>query len=146
MQFIASSSPSAASALVAAAMSADIIADIQERAKYINTFAQYGDDRSDVTAEQYKQLIQTLSETGGLTVREHTEVMEALSDTEAFTQNQLIGVTRALRMHELKRGASKPRRPMQTCSCLQHMLLQSDWDTLNAVSYTHLTLPTKRIV
>ena len=91
-------------------MTATIIADIQERTKYIETHVRMGADRTDVTNEMYRTLLLLFSDLeSGLTVKEHTDVMEALEGTETFTQNQLHGLSRVLRMHQVRRGPSKPQ-------------------------------------
>ena len=109
-------------------MADTLLADIRERTNYIESHIRLGSDRGEVTEEQYRALLSVFSETGGLTVQNHNEVMDALQATETFTQPQLTGFSRVLRMQHLRRGPSKPRRPMQTCTSLQYMLLQLDWD------------------
>jgi len=84
-------------------MTATIIADIQERTKFIEAQVRMGADRTEVTAELYRTLLLRFSVLeSGLTVKEHTDVMEALEDTETFTQMQLLGLSRVLSMHQVR--------------------------------------------
>ena len=110
---------------------ARVMLDIDARSEHIAKMVSMGSTQADVVAEQYSELLSSLSVLCVTDVSEISRIGQHLVDADVFSKTQLFAFSACLRTaaatSQRKKGTV---RKMQTDFPVEHCLTESDWEKL----------------